>query len=191
MASWEDMTEVERLAHSIKNNTPYQNKYKEEVPSLGFGASAATYRETDPELFEQARALLELDNTPVTRDDRPDNWMDLISPDTETSDDSGSERTYTFYAGNETVESGADGISYLWNQEGYSEATEEDLRAYFDQATNLQDTFGDFDTYLQYMNERQDLIDSGEYDPGSWGSVVDTGGLSYQDPYGNYIDPND
>jgi len=189
--SWEDMSEVERLAHSLKYNTPYQNKYKEEVPSLGFGASATTYRETDPELFEQARALLELDNTPGTKDDRPDNWMDLISPDTETSDDSGSERTYTFYEGNETVESGADGISYLWNQEGYREATEDDLRAYFDQATNLQDTFGDFDTYLQYMNERQDLIDSGQYDPGSWGAVVDTGGLSYQDPYGNYIDPND
>ena len=98
---------------------------------------------------------------------------------------------YTFCEGNEAVESAADGTSWLWNQEGCYEATEEDLRAYFDSALNLQETFGDFDTYLAYMNDRQALIDSGEYDPGSWGDIVDTGGLTYQDPYGNYIDPDD
>jgi len=170
--AWKDMTEVERIAHSIKNNTAYKDSYS-----------------PDDLIWKQAEYLLSIDSTPGTSDDRPDNWLEGF--DTGTPDASSSERTYTFYAGNETVESGADGISYLWNQEGYSEATEDDLRAYFDQATNLQETFGDFNTYLQYMNERQDLIDSGEYDPGSWGSVVDTGGLSYQDPYGNYIDPDD
>ena len=170
--AWADMTEVERLAHSIKNNTTYKDSYS-----------------PDDLIWKQAEYLLSIDSTPGTSNDRPDNWLEDF--DAGTPDASSSERTYTFYAGNETVESGADGISYLWNQEGYSEATEDDLRAYFDQATNLQETFGDFNTYLQYMNERQDLIDSGEYDPGSWGSVVDTGGLSYQDPYGNYIDPDD
>lgn len=101
------------------------------------------------------------------------------------------ERSYTFCAGNETVESAADGTSHLWNQEGCGPATEAELEEYFNSANNLQETFGDFETYMEYMNRREDLIDSGEYDPGSWGDVVDTGGLSYQDPYGNYIDPDD
>lgn len=70
MISWEDMTEIERLAHSIKNNTAYQNRYIEEVPSLGFGPSSVTYRETNPGLFDQARALLAIDPTPATREDR-------------------------------------------------------------------------------------------------------------------------
>ena len=100
-------------------------------------------------------------------------------------------RTYTFYEGLETNEQGHEGSSHLYNQAGYSEATEDDLRAYFEQAENLQQTFGDFDTYLAYMNERQDLIDSGEYDPGSWGQTVDTGGLTYQDPYGFEISADD
>ena len=101
------------------------------------------------------------------------------------------ERSYTFCAGNETVQSAADGTSHLWNQEGCAPATEAELEEYFNSANNLQETFGDFETYMEYMNRREDLIDSGEYDPGSWGDVVDTGGLSYQDPYGNYIDPDD
>jgi len=75
MVAWKDMTEIERLAHSIKNNTAYQNRYREEVPSLGFGPSSATYRETNPSLFDQARALLAIDSTPVTREDRKAGMM--------------------------------------------------------------------------------------------------------------------
>lgn len=119
---------------------------------------------------------------------------ELLGGDVESGD-----RMYTFCEGNEAVESAADGLSHLWNQEGCAPASEEDLRAYFEEANNLQETFGDFDTYIEYMNKREDLIEAGEYDPGSWGSTVDTGGLKYQDPWGfeisaddyNNLSPND
>ena len=100
------------------------------------------------------------------------------------------ERTYTYCEGIETNESGHEGSTQLFNQDQCYEATEEQMREYFERANNLQETFGDFDTYMEYMNKRQDLIESGEYDPGSSGDIVDDGGLSYQDPYGNYIDPD-
>ena len=41
------------------------------------------------------------------------------------------------------------------------EGTEADLREEFDRVKQLQDTFGSFDNYMGYMNERQDLIDNG------------------------------
>jgi len=104
---------------------------------------------------------------------------------TESSVDN-NERTYTFYQGDETTPSPGD---YIYNQEGYMEATEDDIREYYNQATNLQKTFGSFDRYMEYMNERQDLIDSGEYDPGSYGQAVDTGMVQNVD--GTMIDPSD
>jgi len=97
-----------------------------------------------------------------------------------------SERTYTFYKGDETTPKPGD---YIFNQEGYMQATEDEIRDYYNQATNLQKTFGSFDRYMEYMNERQDLIDSGEYDPGSYGQIVDTGMVQNVD--GTMIDPSD
>jgi hypothetical protein len=99
-------------------------------------------------------------------------------------------RTYSFYAGDESID-GSSGGSYLANQTGLVEgATEEDIRAYWNTAENLQDQFGgDWDKYMAYMNERQDLIDSGEYEVGSYGQIVETSAVQNVD--GTMIEPSD
>ena len=97
------------------------------------------------------------------------------------------QQTFTFYKGDETTESPS--FEYLANQEGYMKATVEDLREYYDEAENLQDSFGSFDNYLAYMTEREALIQSGEYDPGTYGQLVDTGMVQNVD--GTMIDPSD
>lgn len=97
------------------------------------------------------------------------------------------QQTFTFYKGDETTESPS--FEYLANQEGYMKATAEDLREYYDEAENLQNTFGSFDNYLAYMTEREALIQSGEYDPGTYGQIVDTGMVQNVD--GTMIDPSD
>ena len=99
-------------------------------------------------------------------------------------------RTYSFYAGDENID-GSSGAGYLDNQEGLIEnATEDDLRAYWDTAENLQDQFGgDWDKYMAYMNERQDLIDSGEYEVGDYGQIVETSAVQNVD--GTMIEPSD
>ena len=112
----------------------------------------------------------------------------LLSGDVDVTD---GERIYTYCEGIETNEKGHEGSSHLFNQSGCYGATREEMREYFERANNLQETFGSFDRYMEYMDKREDLIESGEYDPGSWGSIVDTGGVSYQDPWGGAIDPDD
>lgn len=97
------------------------------------------------------------------------------------------QQTFTFYRGNETTERGLP--SWLANQEGYMEATVDDLREYYEEAENLQKTFGSFDNYLAYMTERESLIQSGEYDPGTFGEIVSTGMVQNVD--GTMIDPDD
>ena len=97
------------------------------------------------------------------------------------------QQTFTFYKGDETNKSPS--FEYLANQEGYMKATVEDLREYYDEAENLQDSFGSFDNYLAYMTEREALIQSGEYDPGTYGQLVDTGMVQNVD--GTMIDPSD
>ena len=97
------------------------------------------------------------------------------------------QQTFTFYKGDETTESPS--FSYLANQEGYMKATVDDLREYYDEAENLQNTFGSFENYLAYMTEREALIQSGEYDPGTYGQIVDTGMVQNVD--GTMIDPSD
>ena len=99
-------------------------------------------------------------------------------------------RTYSFYAGDEKIK-GSRGGSYLANQTGLIEgATEEDIREYWDSATNLQEQFdGDFEYYMEYMNERQDLIDSGEYEVGDYGQIVETSAVQNVD--GTMIEPSD
>lgn len=94
-------------------------------------------------------------------------------------------QTFTFYEGQEA----GDPSDWIYNQEGYMEATVEDLEEYYNSATNLQNTFGSFDNYLAYMTEREQLIQDGLYDPGSYGSVVDTGMVQNVD--GTMIDPAD
>jgi hypothetical protein len=97
------------------------------------------------------------------------------------------QQTFTFYEGDETTESPS--FEYLANQEGYKKATVEELREYYEEAINLQKTFGDFENYLAYMTERESLIQSGEYDPGTYGEIVDTGMVQNVD--GTMIDPSD
>ena len=60
-----------------------------------------------------------------------------------------------------------------WNN--YSrQLTEDELRAEFNSQDNgqLKKVFGSFDNYLAYMNERQDLIDSGELKADWWDTGV-------------------
>jgi hypothetical protein len=94
-------------------------------------------------------------------------------------------QTFTFYAGQEK----GDPSDWIYNQSGYMEATVEDLEEYYNSAANLQNTFGSFDNYLAYMTEREQLIQDGLYDPGSYGSTVDTGMVQNVD--GTMIDPAD
>ena len=99
-------------------------------------------------------------------------------------------KTYTFYAGDEKID-GSSGSSYLANQQGLVEgATVDDLREYWDSAENLRSQFGgDWDKYLSYMDERQSLIDSGEYNVGEYGQIVETSAVQNVD--GTMIEPSD
>ena len=98
--------------------------------------------------------------------------------------------TYTFYAGDEKID-GVSGHNYLANQTGLVEgATVDDLRSYWDDALELQDQFGgDFNNYLAYMDEREALIQSGEYSVGEYGQIVETSAVQNVD--GTMIEPSD
>lgn len=74
----------------------------------------------------------------------------------------GNDRLYSF-----TQSIGGSGRGAVYNAEGL-EVTESELRQYFEDNAQTQEMFGDFDNYMAYMNERQDLIDSGEYSPDFW-----------------------
>lgn len=76
------------------------------------------------------------------------------------------ERTYSnVYGQSGDWDKGAGDLLYAdhdhYNQNLTAEATVADLKALYDANTDMQGMFGDFDTYLSYMDERQDLIDSG------------------------------
>jgi len=83
-------------------------------------------------------------------------------------------QTFTFFKGKET---GDPNLMSLFNQTSDSaqEATVEDLENYFNAKENdqLRNSFGSFDNYLGYMTEREQLIQSGEYDVGNWGAAED------------------
>ena len=84
------------------------------------------------------------------------------------------ERTFTFVAG---IETGSGSQDYLYGQEGeVQQLTVDQLRDYYegDDVNRLQEQFGSFDNYLSYMTERESLIQSGDYDVGSW-SQADAG----------------
>ena len=74
------------------------------------------------------------------------------------------ERTYHFTAGQEETTAlkdwtGKAEVQYL---------TEAELKEAFEADKTLKATFESFDNYLGYMNDRQDLIDSGDYNPDWW-----------------------
>ena len=63
------------------------------------------------------------------------------------------------------------------------QVTEDELRELYnaDDNARLRESFGTFENYLAYMNERQDLIDSGEYKADWWDTgvaLVDEGTLA-------------
>ena len=84
------------------------------------------------------------------------------------------EMTFTFVEGRESGNAQQD---YLYGQTGeVQQITVDELREYFesDEVNRLSEQFGDFDNYLAYMTEREQLIQSGDYDVGNW-SEADTG----------------
>ena len=80
--------------------------------------------------------------------------------------------TFTFVEGKERGDAAAD---YLYSQSGeVQQVTEAELRAYFNdpkKVNRLPEVFGTFDNYLAYMTEREQLIQSGEYDLGDWANA--------------------
>ena len=84
------------------------------------------------------------------------------------------EMTFTFVEGKER---GGAAQDYLYGQEGeVQQLTVDELRDYFesDKVNRLPEVFGTFDNYLAYMTEREQLIQSGDYDVGNW-SEADAG----------------
>ena len=77
-------------------------------------------------------------------------------------------QTFTFFEG---AEEGKGNPNYLYEQRGRNdEATVADLESYFnaEKSNRLRESFGTFDNYLSYMTEREQLIQSGQYDVGNW-----------------------
>ena len=83
--------------------------------------------------------------------------------------------TFTFFEG---VERGDANPNALYARGDATQVTEAELREYFNAQGSqmLKRAFGDFDNYLAYMTEREQLIQSGDYDVGNWDEA--TGGLT-------------
>jgi hypothetical protein len=83
--------------------------------------------------------------------------------------------TFTFFEG---VERGDANPNALYARGEATQVTEAELREYFNAQGSgmLKQAFGDFDNYLAYMTEREQLIQSGDYDVGNWDEA--TGGLT-------------
>ena len=96
----------------------------------------------------------------------------IVTP--EPAPETPTEMTFTFVEGRER---GNAAQNYLYGQEGeVQQLTVSELRDYFesDQVNRLPEVFGTFDNYLAYMTEREQLIQSGDYDTGNW-SEADAG----------------
>lgn len=92
----------------------------------------------------------------------------LTKPAPTTKEDVKASQTFTFFEGRETGDASPE---YLYSQQGESQQiTQEDLRNQFgaEGSGMLRQAFGDFDNYLAYMTEREQLIQSGDYDVGNW-----------------------
>ena len=75
--------------------------------------------------------------------------------------------TFTFFEG---IERGDANPNALYARGDATQVTEAELREYFNAQGSqmLKRAFGDFDNYLAYMTEREQLIQSGDYDVGNW-----------------------
>jgi len=91
----------------------------------------------------------------------------LTKPAPTTKEDVKASQTFTFFKGHELGDANS---GYLMGTRDSSQLTEQELRDYFDsdEASMLRQSFGDFDNYLGYMTEREQLLQSGDYDIGSW-----------------------
>ena len=83
--------------------------------------------------------------------------------------------TFTFFEG---VELGDANPDFLYKRGDATQVTKTELREYFNAQGSqmLKRSFGDFDNYLAYMTEREQLIQAGDYDVGNWDEY--TGGLT-------------
>ena len=83
--------------------------------------------------------------------------------------------TFTFFKGAELGDANPD---FLYKRGDATQVTESELREYFNAKGSqmLKRAFGDFDNYLAYMTEREQLIQAGDYDVGNWDEY--TGGLT-------------
>ena len=98
----------------------------------------------------------------------------IVTPDPAPAPEPEPEMTFTFVEGRER---GGASQNYLYGQEGeVQQLTVSELREYFesDKVNRLPEVFGTFDNYLAYMTEREQLIQSGDYDVGNW-SEADAG----------------
>jgi hypothetical protein len=75
--------------------------------------------------------------------------------------------TFTFFRGDETGDANP---AALYNRGDSTQLTQAELQEYFnaDSSGMLQNAFGNFNNYLSYMTEREQLIQSGDYDVGNW-----------------------
>ena len=75
--------------------------------------------------------------------------------------------TFTFFRGNEMGDANPDA---LYNRSESTQLTQAELKEYFDADSSgmLQRAFGNFNNYLAYMTEREQLIQAGDYDVGDW-----------------------
>ena len=92
----------------------------------------------------------------------------LTKPAPTTKEDVKAAQTFTFFKG---AEEGKGNPNYLYEQRGRNDqATVADLEEYFNakKSNRLRESFGTFDNYLAYMTEREQLIQSGQYDVGNW-----------------------
>ena len=88
------------------------------------------------------------------------------------------EMTFTFFRG---AERGNASPTSLYGSRDAEQLSQAELREYFegDTVNRLPEVFGDFNNYLAYMTEREQLIQSGDYDVGNWDEY--TGSLSEDD----------
>ena len=88
--------------------------------------------------------------------------------DVKAAEEAQPEMTFTFIRGQETGDANLDLL--LAQKREVEQITEAELKKYFNDkgSKTLQQAFGDFDNYLAYMTEREQLIQSGDYDVGNW-----------------------
>ena len=75
--------------------------------------------------------------------------------------------TFTFFRGDEMGDANP---AALYNRADSVEFTQDQLEEYFNEEGSgmLRQAFGSFSNYLGYMTEREQLIQSGDYDVGDW-----------------------